>query len=169
MHRDAELERLANGGRFDAGTNPTPERRVEQDDVDGWLQHVRRELLEVHDHCVRREWHAQLLTREPHSVHAEHRIFEIVVVQILDVLAKPNRLFGRPDTVWIEPKSIAWQSGGDGAITLELELRREDAAFELVRRKSITRLERKRFGDQLIAGAHLARRVLGARIAVKQI
>ena len=111
-------------------------------DVDGGLQHVRRELLEVHDDGVRRERHAHLLARAAHAVQPEHGILEIVVVQILDALPEPDRLLGGPHAVRIEAEAIAGQRLGERAIALELVLRAEHAALELVRREAVLRLER---------------------------
>ncbi len=89
------------------------------------LQHVRRELLEVHDDGVRRERHAHLLARATHAVQSEDGILEIVVVQILDLLPEPDRLLGGPDAVRIEAEAVAGQRVGERAIALELVLGRE--------------------------------------------
>ena len=58
VDRDAKLKRLAHARRLDARADAAPERRVEQDHVDRGVEHVRRELLEVDDDCVRGERHA---------------------------------------------------------------------------------------------------------------
>src|SRR5512133_1168650 len=169
MDSDAQLECLTDRRGFDAGADAAPERRVEQHDVDGGLQHVRGQLLEVHNDSVRRQRHAQLLSRATHPVHAEHRILEVVVLQILDVLAEPDRLLGGPDAVRVETKAITGKRGGDRAVALELELRWKHATLQLVRRESVRRLERERLGDELVARSYFARSVGRAWITEEQI
>ena len=72
---------------------------------------------------------------------AEHRVFEIVVVEILDGAAEPDRLLRRPHAVRIESESIARKCRGEGAVTLELVIGMEDAAFHLVRREPVRCLQ----------------------------
>src|SRR4029077_12780462 len=94
---------------------------------------------------------------------------EIVVVQILDALAEPDGLLGRPHRVGIEPERITRERLGERAIALELIGRRKDAALELVRLEAVGLLELARVLDELLAGAHLARAVARIRIPKKQI
>ena len=94
MNRDAKLERLANAGRFNALTNAAPKCCIQQDHIARRIKHVRSELFEIDDDRVRRQRHSHLFACSPHSVEAEDRIFEIIVVNVFDLLAKPDRLFG---------------------------------------------------------------------------
>ena len=104
----------------------------------------------------------------PHPGEAEHRVLEIVVVEILDRAAEPDRLLGRPHGVRIEPEAVARQRRGDGAIALEVVVGREDAAFQLVRSEPVLRLERPCVRDELIRRAHGAVAV-GVGVAEEQI
>ena len=70
------------------------------------------------------ERHAHLLAHAAHAVQAEDGVFEIVVVEILDRLAEPDRLLGRPDAVRDRSGTRSpGQRRGDGAIALQLVLR----------------------------------------------
>ena len=95
------------------GADAAPERRVEQDHVDRGIEHVRGELLEVHDDGVGRERHAHLLAHAAHAVQAVHRILEVVVAQILDRLPEADGLLGRPDAVAVEADRVAGERGRD--------------------------------------------------------
>ena len=133
MDGDAKLEGVADARGFHARTYPAPERRVEQDHVDGAVQHVGGELLEIDDDGVRGERQAQLLAGMPHTGEAEDRILEVVVVEILNCASEPDGLLRRPDGIRIEAERVAGEGLGHRAIALEVVRRREDAAFELVR------------------------------------
>src|SRR5687768_17026232 len=146
MDRDAELERFANACGFYTLTDPSPEGCVEQDDVYRRIQNVRRKLFEIYNYRICRQWHSNLFACPPHPVESEDRIFEIVVVDVLDLLAKPDRLLGRPCRVRIEPKRIpapriGAELGGDRAIAFELIDRIENSALEFVQREPVLRLQ----------------------------
>ena len=79
-------------GRLDAGPDAAPEGGVEQDDVDRRIEHVGGELLEIDDHRVGGERHADLLAHAAHAVQAPGRVLEVVVAQILDGPAEADRL-----------------------------------------------------------------------------
>src|SRR6185503_12570487 len=111
MHRHAELKRFTNPGRFHTRPNAAPERRIQQHHIDCRIQNIRGELLEVNHDGVCREWHANLLTHTPHSIHAKHRIFEIIIAYVFDLLSEPDRSLGGPDAVWIEAKAISGKCG----------------------------------------------------------
>src|ERR1700754_3255154 len=108
MHGNAELKRFTNTRCFYTRADAAPKRRVEQHHIDCCIQNISRELFEIDDDGIRRERHTDLLTHTPHSVHAKHRVFEIVVANVFDLLTKPNRSFSGPNTVWIEPEAIAF-------------------------------------------------------------
>src|ERR1043165_200885 len=168
MHRDAELKRFANCRRFHTRAHAAPERRVEQHHVDRGIQNVRRELFEVHYDGVGRERHAHFLAHAAHAVHAKHRIFEIVVAYVFDLLSKPDRRFSGPHTVRIETKPVAGQRSRECTITLELVLRRKHTAFQLVRSETITLLQRLRRGDELLDRPDLSY-TLRVRITEEQV
>src|SRR6185369_7310519 len=107
MHRHAELKCFTNGSCFYTRANAAPKRRIKQHDIDGCVQDIRRELFKVYDDCVGCEWHANLLAHTAHSIHTKHRIFEIVVSNVFDLLSKPDRRFSGPDAIRIEAKAIA--------------------------------------------------------------
>ena len=132
MHRNTELKRLTNTGGLYARPDTAPERRIEQHHVDCRMQNISRQLFEVDDDSVCRQRHADLLTHASHTCHAKHGIFEIVVSNIVDLLAKPDRRFGGPDAIWIETKAIANQRFSQRAITLEFILGRKHSALQLV-------------------------------------
>src|SRR4029450_12859761 len=96
-----------------------------------------------------------------HAVQAEHRILEIVVVEILDRAAEANRLLGRPDGVGIEADAIARPGLGERAEAFELVVGMKDAALQLVRRETVLLLERLRVRDELPGGPDLASLVAG--------
>src|SRR5215204_1554019 len=102
MHSDSELKCLADTGSFYTLTYAAPESRVEQDHITRSIENIGGELFEIYDDGVRRERHPHFLTRSPHAVQAEHGILEIVVVDVLDLLAEPDRLLSRPRRVRIK-------------------------------------------------------------------
>jgi len=126
------------------------------------------DLLEPDDDRVGGERHADLLACAPHPVQTEHGIFEIVVVQVLDLATEPDGLLGRPHAVRIEAKAVAGQRVGQGAIAFELVRGREYATLQLVRREAVLGLEGARFGDQLVHRAHFTR-VVSVWISKEQI
>ena len=136
------------------GANASPERGVEQDHVDRALQHVRGELFEVDDHGVGGERDAQPLARVTHAGEAEHRVLEVVVVEIFDRAAETDGLFGRPDRVGIEAEGIPGKRGGERAIALEIVAGREDTPFQLVRTKPVLLLQCLCLRDDLLGRAH---------------
>src|SRR3990170_7368459 len=125
MDRDAELEGVADAGGLDARTYPAPERRIEQDHIHRAIQDVRSQLLEIDDDRVGGERHAHLLARVPHAGEAEDRVFEVIVVEVFYRTPEPDRLLGRPDGVGIEAEAVAGQRLRDGAVALEIVIRRE--------------------------------------------
>src|SRR4030095_7719843 len=106
MNCDTQLKSLANAGRLYALPDSTPKSCVQQDHIDGSIERVCRKLLKVDDHCVRRQRHPHFLSDPAHSIHAVDRIFQVVVANIFNLLAEPDRGFGGPDAIWIEPKAI---------------------------------------------------------------
>src|SRR5215510_4838603 len=134
MYSDAELERLADARRFDARTDAAPKGRVEQDHVYRGIERVGRELLEINDDRVGGQRHADLFAHAAHSGHTENGIFQIIVADVFDLLAEPDRGFRRPDAVRVEAEAIvAIDRGIERPVTLQLVLRLEDAAFQFVR------------------------------------
>ena len=99
---DAELKGFADGSGFDAGADASPESGVEEDDVDGGVEHVGGELLEIYDDGIGGEGDASHFAGAAHAVQAEHRVLQIVVAQTLDGLAEADGLLGGPDAVGIE-------------------------------------------------------------------
>ncbi len=146
-----------------------PQRGVEQDDVHGGVEHVGGQLLEPDDHRVGGERHPDPLAGPAHAVQAVDRIFEVVVVQVLDLPREPDGLLRGPDAVGIEAQAVARQRPSQGAVALQLVARREHAALELVRGESPLRFEGAGLRHQLIHRAHLAGPVPGVGVAEEQV
>src|ERR1043165_654340 len=157
MHRNAELKRFTNAGRFHTCSNAAPERRIKQHHIDRCIENIRSELLEVDYDCVRRERHANLLTHAPHSVQAKHWVFQIIIANVFDLLPKPNRCLGGPHTVRIKTKPIAIERSRKRTIAFELVLRREYTALQLVRSEPVELLQCSGMFDELRYGANLTR------------
>ena len=83
----------------------------------------------------------------------------------------PNQIACSVDqaAVRIEAKAVPWQRRGDRAVALELVLRREHAALQLVAREAVAGLERLRERHELVDAAHLALAVLRARVTEEEI
>src|SRR5437016_9764106 len=79
MDGHAKLKCFANSRRLHAWTNAAPESCVQQDHIDGSIQNVGCELLEVYHYRVCRQRQAHFLAHAPHSVHSEDGIFQIVI------------------------------------------------------------------------------------------
>jgi hypothetical protein len=137
MHRDAELECLADARRADARADASPEGRVEQDHVRGGGQRDGRELLEVDHDRIGGQRHAHLLPYPSHPRHAEDGVFQVVVAEALDLLAEPDGCLGRPDAVGVEAEAVAVERGRELAVALQFILRREDAPLQLVRGEAV--------------------------------
>src|SRR5690242_15721004 len=132
MHCNSELKRFTYRGCFHASAYAAPECRVKQHDVNRSVQNIRRELLEVDDNGIRRERHSHLLTYSSHAVHAKHRIFEIIVANVFNLLPKPDRRFRGPYAIWIKTKMIARQRCGQSTITFQFIFRRKNSALQFV-------------------------------------
>src|SRR5262245_52674149 len=102
MHRNAKLKCIAYPRSLDAIANTTPERCVEQNNIDRSIQGIRCKLLEVENYRIGRKKNAHHLPDTPHSVQTINGILEVVISQAFNRLAKSNRLLRRPYTVGIE-------------------------------------------------------------------
>ncbi len=153
---------------FTHGADTAPEGRVQQYHVDPAVQHVRGQLLEIHDNRVGGERNAQLLTGVPHAGEPEDGILEIVVVEILDGPSESDGLFGRPDGIGIESHGIAWDCRGDGTVALEIVVGRKHPALQFVRSEPVFLLELARVFYELIGRAHGATPI-GGGIAIEQV
>src|SRR5215469_18668163 len=102
-----ELERLEHRAGLIGLPQTAPEGRVEQYDVDERMAHALRELLEVDDNRVCRGWNADCLAHSAHPLEAPGRIFEIIVVEILDSPGDADGFLNGPGGVWIEAQPIA--------------------------------------------------------------
>src|SRR5262245_39292773 len=170
MHGHAELKRLADSRRFDARTDAAPEGRVEQNYVHRRRERVGRELLEVDDYRVGGQRHKDFLAHAAHARHSEDRIFQIVVANLFDLLAEPDRGLGRPDAVRVEAEVVfAVERAGQRVVTLQLVLRLEDAALQFVRGESVSLSQIARVSDQLLDGSYLARTIFRVRVAEEEI
>src|SRR5712692_7931345 len=95
MNGDAELERLAYACCLDARADAAPEGGVQKDDIEGSVMDVGAELLEV-DHCsIGGERQVDVAAQLPCALEPPRWIFEVIVVEIADTLAKANCLFKR--------------------------------------------------------------------------
>ena len=107
MDGNSKLECLAHARGLDARSDPAPEGCVEQNHVHGCVEHVGCELLEVDDHRVCCQGYSHLLAHAAHSSQSKHRVFQIIVPDVLDLLAEPDARLSGPDAVWIEAEAIA--------------------------------------------------------------
>src|ERR1700752_374329 len=129
MHGHAQLKRFANSRGLNTDANATPESCIQQHYVDCRVQNICRELFEVYDNCVGGKRHTDLFSDPPHSVHAKHRIFQIIISDIFDLLSKPDRGFSRPNTIRIKTETIAIERSSKCTVTLEFVLSRKHASF----------------------------------------
>jgi hypothetical protein len=98
---------------FDAGSDPTPESGVQQDDVSRRVQYVGRQLLEIYDHGVGRERYLHLLAQAPHTVEPPGRVLVVVVFQILYGQAEADALLDAEGGGGIEPQGIFGERAGE--------------------------------------------------------
>src|SRR5215510_9402662 len=169
MNCDAELKSFADGRGFDAGSNAAPESCVKQDYIDRRLQHIRGQLLKVNHDSVRGQRHSHLFANPPHSVHAKNGIFQIIVADVFDLLAKPNGSLCGPDSIWIETKSIFAKLCRQRTVTLELVCRRKHTTLQFMRREPVLFLQSFGLCDQLIDGADFATSVFRICVPKKEI
>src|SRR5919106_6315286 len=132
MHSHTQLKRFTNSGCFDTRANAAPERRVQQHDIDRRVANVGRELFEIDYDGVSRERHADFLAYAPHSIHTKHRIFQIIVSNVFDLLPKPDCRFGGPDAIRIKAKTISGKCAGERTVALEFIFGREYSSLQLV-------------------------------------
>ena len=127
------------------------------------------ELLEVDDDGVGRDRQRHEFLQPLQLRHAPDRVLEIVVADVEDAAAEVDRVGERQRAVRVVAKALAGQRRGERAIARELVRRRIDAAFQLVRREAVRRLERARVGDELLGRAHLALAGFGIGVAEEEI
>src|SRR5258707_12052474 len=137
MYCHTQLKCFANIRSLDTLPDATPEGCVQQDYVDGSVEYVCRELFKVNDHGIGRKRHTNFLAGAAHTVQTINRIFEVVVSDVLDLLAEPHGSFCRPDSVWVESEAVAMERICNRAITFQFVLRGEDSALQLVRSKTM--------------------------------
>jgi hypothetical protein len=94
VNSNTKLKSFAHAGSFHTWTYAAPKGCVEKDHIDGRIQNVCGKLFEIDDHSVGRERHPHLLASPTHAVQAKYRVFEIVIIDVLDLLAKPDCLLG---------------------------------------------------------------------------
>src|SRR6266542_3573057 len=169
VHGDAEPHRFADAGCLDARADAAPERRVEQDHVDGARHDVGRELLEVDDDRIRCRGQRHEFLQPRELRHAPHRILEVVVAQVEDAAAEIDRIGERERAVRVVAEAVAGQCAGKRAIAGELVRRRVDAALQLVYAKAVSGLQRTRVRDELLGDAHFAFTGLRVRVTEEQI
>ena len=129
MDSHAQLESLTDARSLDALTDTSPESRIKQDHVDSGIEYVCCQLLEANYYSISCQRHAYFLSRPAHTIQAKDRILEVVILNIFDLLTEPDGLFGRPDRVWIETKTVTIEFCSQGPITLQLIFGSEYAAF----------------------------------------
>src|SRR5262244_966681 len=129
-----------------------------------------RELLEVDDDRVGGQRHAYFLAHAPHPGHSEDGVFQVVIANLFELLAEPDRGLRRPDAVRVEAEVVvAVEPVGERVVALQFVLRREDAALQFVRGESVALSQIARVRDELFDGSHLARAVLRVRVAKEEI
>ena len=137
MNRNTKLKSLADTGRLYALPDPAPKSCIQQDHVNGSVQNVCRQLLEIYNHCVGRKRYPNLFACSPHSAHAKNRIFKVVVFDFFNLPAEPNCLLGRPNAVRIEPEPVGVQRLGHRSVTFQFILRYKNTAFQFMRGEAV--------------------------------
>ncbi len=132
MHRNADLKRFTNSSGFHAGANAAPERCIEQHNIDRSVANIRCQLFEIYYHGVRGEGHPNFLAHAPHSIHTKHRIFQIIVSNVFDLLPKPDCSLGGPDAIRIEAKTISVKCLSKRTVTLEFIFGRKYSSLQLM-------------------------------------
>jgi len=102
-------------------------------------------------------------------VQAVDGVLEVVVLDVLDPLAEPDRLLGGPDAVRVEAEAVARERVREGPVALQLVLGWEDAALELVRGEPVALLERAGLGHELFDRADLPGAVLRVRVPEEEV
>src|SRR5688572_1574167 len=74
MDSHTELKRFTNRRSLYAASNTAPEGCIEENDVNRSVEHIRRELLKVHDNCVGRERDLHHFPGAAHTIQAENGI-----------------------------------------------------------------------------------------------
>src|SRR4051812_6111910 len=156
MNGDTKLECFADTGGFDTRADAAPEGRIKKNYIDSGVENVGRELFEVHDNGVGGERDAHFFTRPAHPVHSIYRVFEVVVIQIFNTLAKADGFFRRHDAVWIEANAIVRKGQRQCAIKLQFMPGREDTGFQFVSSEAVFALHLSCEGDQLVGGAYFS-------------
>ena len=115
MDGDAGLHGLAHRSCLYARAETAPEGGVEENDIDCRIAHVRRQLLEVNHHRVGGEpdWHS--CAHLPHTVQSPCRILVIVVGEVSDCLAEPDRLFHGEEPRLGRKRKVSPGSASDSA------------------------------------------------------
>jgi len=90
------------------------------------------------------------LPQPAHAFKAPGRILEILVVQPLDSLADPDRLFHRPGRVGIEPQPVLGKSSAKGTHHLDIVVRMKHPALELVGLEAMAGDKTAGVGDDLV-------------------
>src|SRR5882724_2996315 len=129
MHRDAQLEGLADARRFDALADAAPKSRVKQNHINRGIEDVSCELLKVNDYRIRGQRHLHFLAHPSHAIHAKDGILKVIVADVFDLLTEPDGRFCGPNTIRIETKAITVKLCCQRAVTIQFVFRWEDAAF----------------------------------------
>src|SRR5271166_3111323 len=126
------LQGLTHRSSLYAGADTAPEGGVEQYDIDCRIAQVRRQLLEVDHHRVGGEPDRYSRTHLPHTVQSPGRILVIVVGEISNGTAKPDRFLHREGPVRVVTEGIARQRLRQCAVAREFVARWKYTALQFV-------------------------------------
>ena len=80
----------------------------------------------------------------PHPVQAEDRVFQVIVVQVLNRLSETDGLLGGPHAVGIESEPVPVERRGQGAVAFQFVVRRKNAALQFMGGEAAALFEARR-------------------------
>src|SRR6266702_3357147 len=141
MNGYSQLKGFTHTCRLDAGTNASPERRIQKNHIDGGIQNSASELLKVDHHgigCCRNTDHFPYAS---HTVQTPGRIFKIIVLQVLDGVAEVNGLLDAEGCVRVIAQAVLRKGVGQSPVAFQLIAWRKYTPLQLMGSKSVTPLQ----------------------------
>ncbi len=169
MDADAQLERLAHARGLQSRPDAAPERRVEQDDVDGMIADVGRQLLEVRHDGVGRDRQVHELPDAAQAVHAPGWILVVVVPEVGYRAPHADRVADAVGSVGIDPEVVIRECRAKGPEAFELVVRRKDPGLELVAAETPAILQLSSVGHELVDRPDFALAGLLVGVAKEQV